>query len=123
MTEAIMITAADGTIVSVNRAFCEITGHAREDVVGRPEKAVRSGMQPPEFYDEVYAAVQRDGAWSGTAWKRRKNGALYREWRSVRAIRQDAESRNSEAAPAPVRYYVHVFYEVSAPGSQHAQPA
>jgi PAS domain S-box-containing protein len=113
MTEAIMITAADGTIVSVNRAFCEITGHARDDVVGLSENAVRSGMQPPEFYDEVYAAVQRDGAWSGTAWKRRKNGALYREWRSVRAIRQDGESREG-----PITHYVHVFYEVASPGSQ-----
>jgi PAS domain S-box-containing protein len=113
MTEAIMITAADGTIVSVNRAFCEITGHAREAVVGLSETAVRSGMQPPEFYDEVYAAVSHDGAWSGTAWKRRKNGALYREWRSVRAIRQDAESREG-----PITHYVHVFYEVASPGSQ-----
>jgi PAS domain S-box-containing protein len=113
MTEAIMITAAEGTIVTVNRAFCEITGHAREDVLGLPEKAVRSGMQPAEFYDEVYASVQRDGYWSGTAWKRRKNGAVYREWRSVRAVRQDGESRDGA-----ISHYVHVFYEVGAPGSQ-----
>ncbi len=108
MTEAIMITAADGTIVTVNRAFSEITGHARDAVLGLSEKALRSGMQPPEFYDEVYAAVQHDGYWSGTAWKRRKNGAVYREWRSVRAVRQDTA----------VTHYVHVFYEIGAPGSE-----
>ena len=107
MTEAIMITAADGTIVTVNRAFSEITGHAREEVLGRSEKALRSGMQPSEFYDEVYAAVQRDGYWSGSAWKRRKSGAVYREWRSVRAVRQDSA----------ITHYVHVFYELGAPGS------
>ena len=123
MTEAIMITAADGTIVSVNRAFCEITGHTREDVVGLSETAVRSGMQPPEFYDEIYAAVQRDGYWSGTAWKRRKNGAVYREWRSVRAVRQDGESHlGDESHGSPITHYVHVFYEVGAPGAQ-ARPA
>jgi PAS domain S-box-containing protein len=109
MTEAIMITAADGTIVTVNRAFTQITGHSREEVLGTSEKSVRSGMQPPEFYDEVYAAVQREGYWSGTAWKRRKNGAVYREWRSVRAVRQDGDSR--------VMYYIHVFYEVEAHGN------
>jgi PAS domain S-box-containing protein len=112
MTEAIMITSAEGTIVTVNRAFCELTGHARDAVLGLSEKAVRSGMQPPEFYDEVYAAVQRDGYWSGTAWKRRKNGSVYREWRSVRAVRQDGEGRNGA-----ITHYVHVFYEVGAPGS------
>lgn len=113
MTEAIMITAADGTIVTVNRAFSETTGHRRDEVLGLPETALRSGMQPPEFYDEVYAAVLRDGYWSGTAWKRRKNGSVYREWRSVRAVRQEGESRN-----AAITHYVHVFYEVGAPGSQ-----
>ncbi|MGQ0544441.1 MAG: PAS domain S-box protein, partial [Betaproteobacteria bacterium] len=55
MTEAIMITAADGTIVTVNRAFSEITGRAREEVLGQPEKVIRGGLMPPEFYDDAYA--------------------------------------------------------------------
>ena len=118
MTEGIMITAADGTIVTVNRAFCEITGHTRDEVLGLSEKAVRSGMQPPEFYDEVYAAVHRDGYWTGTAWKRRKSGSVYREWRSVRGVRQDGASGGGR-----VTHYVHVFYEVGAPSSEQAQRA
>jgi PAS domain S-box-containing protein len=103
MTEAIMITAADGTVVTVNRAFTEITGHSREDTLGKPERAIRNALQPPEFYDNVYAAVRREGYWSGTTWSRRKNGAVYREWRSVRAVR-DGEG--------PPSHYVIVFYEV-----------
>jgi PAS domain S-box-containing protein len=103
MTEAIVITAADGTVVTVNRAFTEITGHSREDALGSPETAIRTALQPPEFYDEVYAAVRREGYWSGTTWSRRKNGAVYREWRSVRAVRDGA---------GPPSHYVIVFYEV-----------
>ena len=104
MTEAIMITASDGTIVTINRAFTEITGYTRDDVLGQSEQAVRAALQPSEFYDERYAAVQRDGYWSGTTWSRRKNGSVYREWRSVRAVRE---------AGGAVTHYVHVFYEVS----------
>jgi PAS domain S-box-containing protein len=106
MTEAIMITAADGTVITVNRAFSEITGHSRDEVLGQSEKAVRSGLLPAEFYDEAYATVQRDGYWSGTTWSRRKNGAVYREWRSVRSVKD---------ASGAVTHYVHVFYEVGTP--------
>jgi hypothetical protein len=52
--------------------------------------------------------VARDGHWSGTKWSRRKNGSVYREWRSVRAVR-DAEGATT--------HYVIVFFE--ARGSQH----
>jgi PAS domain S-box-containing protein len=111
MTEAIMITAADGTIVSVNRAFSHITGHARDEVLGQPEKAVRSGLAPDSFYDQAYATVHRDNYWSGTIWNRRKNGSVYREWRSIRPVKEAA----GQGAHGAVTHYVHVFYEVGVP--------
>jgi PAS domain S-box-containing protein len=111
MTEAMVIAAADGTIVTVNRAYCDITGYSRDEVLGQSISKFRAALQPPEFFDEVYAAVQREGYWSGTTWSRRKNGAVYREWRSVRAVR-DAEGKTT--------HYVSVFYEVTA---QHPSQA
>ena len=45
-------------VVTVNRAFSELTGCTRDDVLGQPEKRLRNALQPPEFYDEVYAAVR-----------------------------------------------------------------
>jgi PAS domain-containing protein len=68
MTEAIVITAADGTVVTVNRAFTEISGYTRDDVLGQSERVIRNALQPPEFYDEVARAVAKDGYWSGTTW-------------------------------------------------------
>ncbi|OGA67841.1 MAG: hypothetical protein A3G83_08200 [Betaproteobacteria bacterium RIFCSPLOWO2_12_FULL_68_20] len=105
MTEAIMITSADGTIATVNRAFTEITGNARDEVLGRPESEFRNALQPPEFYDELYRTVRRDGYWSGTTWSRRRNGSVYREWRSVRAVRD---------AAGAITHCVSVFYEIGA---------
>lgn len=106
MTEAIMITLADGTVQTVNRAFREITGYDQDDVIGQSEKAFRNALQPETRYDEIYTEVEREGYWAGTLWSRRKNGSVYREWRSIRAIRDLADKTT---------HYVIVFYEVGSP--------
>ncbi|MFL6574406.1 MAG: PAS domain S-box protein [Burkholderiales bacterium] len=106
MTEAIMITLADGTIQTVNRAFCEITGYDRDAAVGQSEAVFRNALQPETRYNEIYAEVEREGYWAGTLWSRRKNGSVYREWRTIRAIRDAADVTT---------HYVIVFYEVGSP--------
>ena len=63
-------------------------------------------MQTADAFDNAYAAVHRDGYWNGTSWNRRKNGSVYREWRSIRA---------AKAADGGITHYIHVFYEVGAP--------
>jgi hypothetical protein len=57
----------------------------------------------------VFRTVTRDGYWSGTTWARRKNGSVYREWRSVRAVRDENGA---------VTHLVMVFYEVGEPRAQ-----
>jgi PAS domain S-box-containing protein len=103
MADAILITAADGTIVTVNQAFTGLTGYSRDELLGRRECEIRNGLQPPQFYDDVFLTVQRKGYWSGTSWSRRKNGAVYREWRSVRAVREEGGA---------ITHYVMVCHEV-----------
>jgi PAS domain S-box-containing protein len=106
MTEAILITTADGTVLTVNRAFTELTGWSREEVVGQPETRLRNAMQPAGFYSEVYAAVERSGYWSGSIWAKKKSGTPYKEWRSVRGVRDAAGN---------LSHYVQVFYDEGAP--------
>ena len=104
MAEAMMITNAAGRILTINRAFTRLTGYEPAEVLGQPESRFRSGMQAQSFYDDMYAAVLRAGHWRGSTWCQRRDGTVYREWRSVSAVR-DADSR--------VTHYVVLFGELN----------
>lgn len=90
MVDGIMLTDANGVIVDVNRAFTDITGFSAQECIGSSEASTRRAMQPPDYHDSLWDSVRRAGYWSGTTWSSRKNGDLYREWRSVTAIRDDS---------------------------------
>jgi PAS domain S-box-containing protein len=90
LAEAVVIVAADGTIQGMNSAFTAITGYTAAEVMGQPDRILRDELHSPGFYDQIHAAVERDGQWAGVVSSRRKDGRIYRTWRSVRAIRDDA---------------------------------
>ena len=104
MADAMMITAADGTILSVNRAFTTVTGYGADEVCGKSESEFHTALQPAEFYDDIRDVLKRQGQWSGTSWSRRKDESIYREWRNISAIRD---------AAGQVTHYVAFFAEVS----------
>lgn len=114
MAEAMVITDAAGRIVTVNQSYSRITGYASAEVLGRHESEFRSAMQPQSFYDDLYAEVLRSGRWDGSTWCRRRDGTVYREWRSVSAVR-DAEDR--------ITHYVSLFRELNGRDGLHQQPA
>ena len=114
MAEGMVITNAAGRILTVNQSYSRITGFAPEEVLGRHESEFRSAMQPQSFYDEMYADVLRSGRWEGSTWCRRRDGNLYREWRSVSAVR-DPEER--------ITHFVALFRELNGHGGAQERPA
>lgn len=104
MAEAMMIVAADGTVISVNRAFTTLTGYGAEEVCGKSEAGFHTALQPQEYYDEIHRALERQGYWISTSWCRRRDASIYREWRNISAIR-DAAGR--------ITHYVHFFADIS----------
>jgi PAS domain S-box-containing protein len=114
MGEAMMITNAAGRILNINRAFSRITGYEPGEVLGQQESSFRAGMQPAAFYDDMYAAVLRNGHWRGSTWCQRRDGTLYREWRSMSAVR-DADDR--------ITHYVTLFGELDGASGRAEQSA
>ncbi len=90
--EAIMITDAEGRIISVNQAFSRVTGYVAADVTGRNASLLASGRHSREFFSEMWRSVLETGYWNGEIWNRRRNGEIFPEWLSVSSVR-DADGR------------------------------
>ncbi|MFL1559350.1 phosphodiesterase DibA [Pseudomonas sp. O11] len=109
--EGVLVTDADGLIVHVNRAFMEITGHSRKDVMGERPSLFKSGRHSSNFYLQMFQTLEQTGEWSGEIWNRRKSGEIYPQWQTIRVIRDDH---------GKVSHYVAVFSDISAiKDSQH----
>ncbi|KTB55979.1 MULTISPECIES: phosphodiesterase DibA [Pseudomonas] len=103
--EGVLVTDAQGLIVHVNRAFMEITGYSREDVMGERPSLFKSGRHSSNFYQQVFQTLERTGEWSGEIWNRRKSGEIYPQWQTIRVIHNDQ---------GQVSHYVAVFSDISA---------
>jgi diguanylate cyclase (GGDEF)-like protein/PAS domain S-box-containing protein len=84
--EGMMITDPTGTIVRVNKAFTEITGYEARDVIGRNPRLLNSGYHSVEFYQQMWAAITKEGNWKGEIWNRRSSGEIYPEWLTITAV-------------------------------------
>ncbi|MEW6166103.1 MAG: EAL domain-containing protein [Pseudomonadota bacterium] len=102
--EAIMITDADNRIISVNRAFTEITGYTEDEVRDSNPRVLASGRHDDAFYAEMWQRLNDTGVWRGEVWDRRKNGECYPEWLNIALVR-DASGR--------VTHHVAVFSDIS----------
>jgi len=103
--EGVLVTDRNGLIVHVNRAFMEITGYLREEVMGQRPSLFKSGRHPPAFYQAMFAMLGSSGEWSGEIWNRRKSGEIYPQWQTIRLIHDDL---------GRVSHYVAVFSDISA---------
>jgi diguanylate cyclase (GGDEF)-like protein/PAS domain S-box-containing protein len=84
--EGLLVTDAEGTILTANPAFTAITGYTLEEAVGQTPKLLHSERHGPEFYAELWQSLDATGSWQGEIWNRRKNGEAYPQWTSIITI-------------------------------------
>ena len=74
-----IVSIADvyGRITSVNDAFCQISQYSEAELLGRNHRIIKSGVQPPEFWAEVWARISGGESWRGQVCNRAKDGSLY----------------------------------------------
>ncbi|WP_022669196.1 bifunctional diguanylate cyclase/phosphodiesterase [Desulfospira joergensenii] len=110
--EGISITDAQGNILTVNRAFSDITGYGREEVIGQNPRMLKSDRHDDAFYRDMWQSLINDGHWMGEIWNRRKSGEAYPEKLNISAINNSL---------GETTHYIAVFHDISEMKSQEEQ--
>jgi two-component system, cell cycle sensor histidine kinase and response regulator CckA len=87
---AIVITNAQGVIEWVNAAFTLNTGYAREEVVGKNPRLLKSGRHPHEFYEGLWRTILAGHVWHGEMHNVRKNGSPLEEEATITPVKDAA---------------------------------
>ena len=73
----VSVTDLKGRITYCNPAFVEVSGFARDELMGQPHNLVRHPDMPEEAFRDMWATIEAGLPWSGYVKNRRKNGDHY----------------------------------------------
>ncbi len=84
---AVVITDKNAVIQWANPAFSKMTGYSPEEAIGMlPKDLVKSGVQPREFYDELWNTILNGEVWHGELVNKRKDGTVYAEEMTITPV-------------------------------------
>ncbi|NQU31948.1 MAG: PAS domain S-box protein [Bacteroidetes bacterium] len=86
----IVITDTSGDIEYTNPKFSELTGYAAHEVLGQNPQILNSGMQPKEYYAEMWQTITTGKIWSGEFNNKKKNGDYYWENVTITPMKNEA---------------------------------
>lgn len=66
-----------GNITSVSKAFCELTGFSKDELIGKKHNIIRHPDMPYDFYKSIWDAITQNDFWEGEIKNIRKNGEPY----------------------------------------------
>ncbi len=83
MADTVVITNIEGVIEYVNPAFEKLTGYSSREVIGKTPRILKSGVQPPEFYVNLWETILEGRVFVGEFNNRRKSGELFYEIKTI----------------------------------------
>lgn len=89
-TEAIVVSDAQDRVVTVNRAFCTLTGYSEAEIAGRAATDFETTGLGLVDTVTMFEQVEREGFWSGQGAQLRKGGEPFPTWRNVARVTDDA---------------------------------
>ena len=84
--ENIIITDAQGIILKANQSFYDTTGFTPEEVIGQSPRIVKSGLEAPKTYQDIWQSLLATGHWHGEIRNRKKDGTIYPVYQQINAV-------------------------------------
>jgi two-component system cell cycle sensor histidine kinase/response regulator CckA len=85
--DTIVVTNSEGIIEYVNPAFEVVTGYSLQEVAGQSQSILKSEVQAPLLYRELWETIRNGDACRSIVVNRKKNGEVYYTDGSVSPIR------------------------------------
>lgn len=83
-------TDLKGVITFANRKFCEISGYAKEELVGQPHNVIRHPDMPKKAFEEMWNTIKSGQTWHGLVKNLRKDGRYYWVETEVTSVKDTA---------------------------------
>lgn len=80
----------DGIITYVNEKFCDETGYAKEELIGRPHSIMRDPEQSKEFYNNLWKTIKRGETFHSDFKNIKKDGTFFWCDTTIIPIKQDS---------------------------------
>jgi diguanylate cyclase (GGDEF)-like protein/PAS domain S-box-containing protein len=103
--DGVIVSDMRRMVVSVNRAFTEITGYSAQEAIGSTPAFLDCDRNPADIQDTIRATVLDAGRWQGELWSRRRDGTCQMLWCSVATV--------SDEQGLPT-HFVSVFTDITA---------
>ncbi len=102
---SVVITDRIGNIEYVNSQFEDLTGYAKDELLGRNPRILKSGQTPAQTYREIWTAISAGGRWRGELYNRKKSGELYWEDATLSGLKDEG---------GQITHYIGVQVDITA---------
>ncbi|WP_404401303.1 EAL domain-containing protein [Idiomarina seosinensis] len=84
--ECVVITNIDSKIEYVNRAFTQVSGYSKAELIGQNPKMLQSGTTAPAVYKKLWETLTAGKTWRGELLNKRKDGTNYLVWATITPV-------------------------------------
>jgi PAS domain S-box-containing protein len=93
--DAVFITDRSGVIEYVNPAFERTTGYGAGEAVGRTPRILKSGLQPPDYYAQLWSTLTRGEPFHATVINRKKSGEHFHAEQTITPMKDHSSGQST----------------------------